>query len=133
MSPTSRSFFAFIDALLLFLALEAVFFAVAYLGLHLSFDTPTPAYLTANLIWSVLAAGIAGYTTGHVARRAPVGHGVILAGPFILLAVFNLFKGVGGRRTAYVIAWNILVPLFCVLGSWLYKYLRRHHHRRRHA
>ncbi len=128
MSPTARSIFAFIDGLLLFLALEAVFYAVALLGLNKSFDTPTVPYLSCNLVWSVLAAGPAGYTAARVARRSPLAHGLVLAIPFVLLAAFNISKGLGSRRTLFVLAWNILVPVFCVIGAWLYaqtRYARR--------
>lgn len=135
MSPTSRSIFAFIDGLLLFLALEAVFYAVALLGLNKSFDTPTVPYLTCNLVWSVLAALLAGYTAARVARRSPVAHGLALAVPFLALAIFNIYKGWGDRRMPFVLGWNILVPVCCVVGAWLYAQARhaRHIRARRHT
>ena len=120
LSPTARSLFAILDGLLLFLALEGVFYAVAYLGLIRSFDTPTVPYLVANLVWAVLAALLAGYTAARVAHRSPVIHGVITAIPFFLLSVFNLSKGIGDRRTPFVLAYNLLVPLAVILGSGLY-------------
>ncbi len=120
LSPTARSIFAVLDGLLLFLALEGVFYAIAFLGLHRSFDTPTVPYLTANLLWAVLAALLGGYTAGRVAHRAPVIHGIITAIPFVLLSLFNLYKGVGDRRTPFVLAYNTLVPLAFLLGAFLY-------------
>lgn len=120
MSSGARSVFAVIDGILLFLALEAVFYAIALLGLNMSFDTPTPGYLLSNLVWTVFAAGVAGYMTGKVARHSPVAHGAALAIPFVLLAIFNMLKGLGGRRTPFVLGWNLLVPLFCIVGAWLY-------------
>ncbi len=120
LSPTVRSIFAVLDGLLLFLALEGVFYAIAYLGLHRSFDTPTVPYLTANLVWAVLAALLAGYTAARVSHRSPVVHGIITAIPFFLLSAFNLSKGIGDRRTPFVLAYNILVPLAVILGSFLY-------------
>lgn len=120
MSSGARSVFAVIDGFLLFLALEGVFYAIALLGLGRSFDTPTPGYLLCNLIWTVIAAGIAGYVTGMVARHSPVAHGAALAIPFVLLAIFNIIKGLGSRRTPFVLGWNVLVPLCCILGAWLY-------------
>lgn len=119
LSPTARSIFAIIDGLLLFLALEGVFYAIAFLGLNRSFDTPTVPYLTANLLWAVLAALLAGYTAARVAHRSPLMHGVITSIPFFLLAAFNLSKGIGSRRTAFVLAYNILVPLAVILGASL--------------
>jgi hypothetical protein len=119
LSPTARSFFAVIDGLLLFLALEGLFYAIAFLGLHRSFDTPTVPYLTANLLWAVLAALAGGYTAARVAHRAPVVHGVMTAIPFVLLSLFNLYKGLGGRRTAFVLGYNTLVPLAFILGAYL--------------
>lgn len=124
MSPTARSVYAFVDGLLLFLALEAIFYAIAFLGLNLSFDTPTVPYLTSNLVWSVLAALLAGYTAARVARQAPIRHGLYLMVPFVLLSLYNLNKGLGGRRTAFVLAYNILVPLGVLFGAWLQSRLR---------
>ena len=124
MSPTARSFFAVLDGLLLFLAIEGIFYAVAYLGLHRSFDTPTVPYLTTNLLVAVIAALLGGYTAGRVARRSPVLHGIVVAIPFALLAIFNLNKGIGDRRTPFVLAYNLLVPLAFVLGAFLYSRLR---------
>jgi hypothetical protein len=123
-SPTTRSIFALIDGLLLFLALEAIFYAVAFLGLNLSFDTPTRPYLLCNLTWAVLSALLAGYTAARVARRSPMTHGIILAVPFVALAVYNLNKGVGGRRTWFVLAYNTLVPLAVLVGAFLYSRIR---------
>ena len=120
MSRTSRSVFAAIDGLLLFLALEGVFYAVAFLGLNKSFDTPTPAYLACNLSWGLIAAVLGGYTTGKVARRSPWVHGVIAAIPLLLLGLYNLHKGLGNRNTPYVLAFNLLVPLAFVLGAGLF-------------
>ncbi len=102
LSPTARSLFAILDGLLLFLALEGVFYAVA------------------DLVWAVLAALLAGYTAARVAHRSPVIHGVITAIPFFLLSAFNLSKGIGDRRTPFVLAYNLLVPLAVILGSGLY-------------
>ena len=119
MRPTARSIFAVVDGLLLFLALEGIFYAIAYLGLHRSFDTPTVPYLTANLVWAVASALLGGYTAGRVARRHPVLHGLVVAIPFALLAVFNFSKGVGDRRTPFVVAYNVLVPLAFILGAFL--------------
>ena len=114
-----RSLFALVDGLLLFLALEGAFYAVAFLALHRSFDTPTPLYLTCNLLWTLLAAGLAGYTAARVAHRSPVLHGVLLAVPLLLLAAFNLQKGLGGQRTGFVLAINLLSPAACIFGAWL--------------
>ncbi len=124
MSPTARSVFAVIDGLLLFFALEGAFYAVAFLGLHRSFDTPTHLYLSCNLLWALVSALVAGYATGRVARRHAVAHGVGLAVPFLVLSVFNLNKGIGGRHTLYVIGINLLVPIGFVVGSFLA--VRRH-------
>ena len=121
LSPTARSIFAVLDGLLLFVALEGVFYAIAFLGLQRSFDTPTVPYLTANLVWAVLAALLGGYTAGRVAHRSPVLHGFITAVPFILLSLFNLYKGIGDRRTPFVLAYNILVPLAFIAGASLYR------------
>ena len=120
MTRTSRSIFAVIDGLLLFLALEGVFYAVAFLGLGKSFDTPTPAYLTINLVWGLFSALLAGYTAARVAGRSPVLHGVAVAVPLLLLGLYNLHKGLGNRNTPYVLALNLLVPVCCVLGAALY-------------
>lgn len=119
MSPGVRSLFAIIDGLLLFLAVDGVFYAIAFLGLKRSFDTPTIPYLSSNLVWTIGAALLAGYTAGRVAHRSPVLHGIILAVPFVLLAGFNLHKGIGNQRAWFVIAYNILVPLSFVLGAYL--------------
>jgi peptidoglycan/LPS O-acetylase OafA/YrhL len=119
LSPTVRSIFAIVDGLLLFLALEGVFYAIAFLGLNRSFDTPTIPYLTANLVWAVLAALLAGYTAARVAHRSPLAHGVITSIPFFLLGAFNLFKGIGDRRTPFVLAYNTLVPLAVIVGALL--------------
>jgi hypothetical protein len=119
MSPTARSIFAVIDGLLLFLALEGAFYAVAFLGLNLSFDTPTHTYLSANLVWALLSALAAGYTAARVAHRAAIQHGVALAVPFLALSLFNLNKGLGGRHTPFVVAFNTLVPLAFIWGAYL--------------
>lgn len=108
------------DGLLLFLALEGVFYAVALLGLNLSFDTPTAIYLACNLLWALLAALLAGYLTARIAHHAAVAHGIALAIILIPLCVFNLYKGLGSRRTPFVIALNVLAPLLCIGGAWLY-------------
>ena len=115
-----RSAFALLDGLLLFLALEGAFYAVAFLGLQRSFDTPTPLYLTCNLLWTLLAATLAGYTAARVAHRRPVLHGVLLAIPFLLLAAFNVQKAMGGQRMPFVLGLNLLSPAVCVRGAWLY-------------
>ncbi len=124
MSQTARSIFAVIDGLLLFFALEGVFYAIAFLGLHLSFDTPTRLYLSCNLLWALASALVAGYATGRIARRHAVGHGVALAVPFLLLSLYNLNKGAGGQHTFFVIAINLLVPLGFIVGSFFA--VRRH-------
>jgi hypothetical protein len=120
MRSNARSAFAILDGFLLFLALEAVFYATAYLGLHLSFDTPTVPYLACNLVWALLAALAAGYTVARVARHAPVAHGIVLALPLLALGAFNIHKGLGDRRTPYVLALNLLVPVLCIVGAWLF-------------
>ncbi len=119
MSPTARSIFAVVDGFLLFLALEGLFYAIAFLGLNRSFDTPTRVYLSSNLIWTVLSALLAGFVTGRVARRSPVAHGIALAIPFLLLSLYNLNKGLGGRHTFFVVAMNLFVPLAFVWGAYL--------------
>ena len=119
MSPTARSIFAVVDGLLLFFALEGVFYAIAFLGLHRSFDTPTHLYLSCNLLWAFLSALLAGFATGRVARRNPVAHGFALAVPFLVLSLFNLNKGLGGLHTLFVIGINVLVPVGFLLGSSL--------------
>ena len=119
LSLTARSILAIVDGLLLFLAVDAIFYAVAFLGLHRSFDTPTVPYLTANLLWAVLAALLGGYTAARVARRAPVIHGILTAVPFVLLSIFNLYKGIGDRRTPFVLGYNTLVPFGFIVGSYL--------------
>ena len=119
MNPTLRSVFAVIDGLLLFLALEGAFYAVAYLGLHRSFDTPTPLYLTCNFIWAVLAGGVAGFMAARVGRRSPILHGVGVAFPLILLSAFNFHKGVGSPNTPYVLLLNALVPIACLWGAFV--------------
>jgi hypothetical protein len=124
MSPTTRSIFALIDGLLLFLALEGIFYAIAFLGLNLSFDTPTRGYLLSNLTWAVLSALVAGYTAARVARRSPMTHGLVLAVPFVAVALYNLNKGVGGRRTLFVLSYNTLVPLAVLAGAFLYSRVR---------
>ena len=125
MTSTTRSVFAVIDGLLLFLALEGIFYAIAFLGLHKSFDTPTPLYLSCNVIWGLVAAILGGYTTGKVARRSPVVHGVIAAIPLLLLGLYNLHKGLGDRNMPYVLAMNLLVPVAFVVGAWLATHNRR--------
>ena len=120
MNPTTRSIFAIIDGLLMFLALEGIFYAIAFLGLGRSFDTPTPLYLTCNLAWAVLAAGFAGYTAARVGRRSPLLHGLGVAVPLLLLSIFNLHKGLGNRHVVFVLGINLLVPVVCLLGAWLY-------------
>ena len=124
LSPTVRSIFAVLDGLLLFLAVDAVFYLVAFLGLKRSFDTPTIPYLTANLLWTVAAALLGGYTAARVAHRNPVLHGLLTAIPFVLLSAFNLHKGLGGQRTPFVLAYNTLVPLSFVVGAFLFSRLR---------
>ncbi len=119
MSPPVRSVFAFLDGFLLFLALEGAFYALAFLGLQRSFDTPTRLYLSCNLLWALGSALVAGYTAGRVARRKPVAHGVALAIPFLLLGLYNLNKGVGGRHTFFVVAFNLLIPLGFIWGAYL--------------
>ncbi|MGI4829365.1 MAG: hypothetical protein ACRYFU_14405 [Janthinobacterium lividum] len=120
MNSTARSVFAVIDGLLLFLALEGVFYAIAFLGLHKSFDTPTPTYLICNLGWGLVAAVLGGYTAARVARRLPVQHGIAVAVPLLVLGAYNIHKGLGNRNTPYVLAFNIFVPLCCILGAFLY-------------
>ena len=119
MTQSSRSVFAVIDGLLLFLALEGVFYAIAFLGLHRSFDTPTPLYLSCNLVWGLIAAVLGGYTAAKVAHRSPVLHGIVVALPLLLLGLYNLHKGLGNRNTPFVLAFNLLVPVACVAGAWL--------------
>ncbi len=125
MKSPARSLFAVVDGLLLFFALEGIFYAIAFLGLHLSFDTPTPAYLTCNLVWALLSALLAGFVTGRVAGRSPVAHGVALAVVLLPLCLFNLNKGIGNRRTPFVLAINLLAPLLCIAGAWLYQWRTR--------
>lgn len=119
MSPPIRSAFAFLDGFLLFLALEGAFYAIAFLGLHRSFDTPTRLYLSCNLLWALGSALAAGYIAGEVARRKPVAHGAALAVPFLLLGLYNLNKGLGGRHTFFVVAFNLFVPLGFIWGAYL--------------
>lgn len=125
LGATSRSVLAVLDGILLYLALRGAFYAVAFLGLHYSFDTPTRLYLGANLTWAIVSALAGGYLTGRVARRSPVVHGVAAAIPFLLLGVFNLNKGLGGRHTPFVVAFNLLVPLAFIWGAWLSPARRR--------
>ena len=120
MTRSARSVFAIVDGLLLFLALEGVFYAIAFLGLNRSFDTPTPAYLSCNLLWALLAALAAGYTAAKVARRAFLAHGLGVAIPLLLLGLFNLHKGFGNRNTPYVLGINLLVPLLTMAGAALF-------------
>lgn len=129
MSPAARSAFAVIDGLLLYVALRAAFYAVAFLGLNYSFDTPTAAYLGANLAWALLSATLAGYTAARVAHRKPIAHGLAVAVPFLLLIPFNLYKGLGGRHTPFVVSFNLLVPVAILLGAWFFS-LRRTTRRR---
>lgn len=118
MSPNARSVFAIVDGLLLFFALQGAFYAIALLGLNKSFDTPTRLYLACNASWAFVSALAAGFAAGRVARRHPLAHGVALAVPFLLLSLFNLNKGFGGRHTLFVVCINILVPLGFILGAF---------------
>ena len=121
MGANLRSFFAVVDGFLLFLALEGAFYAVALLALHHSFDTPTVPYLASNLIWTLLAALAAGYLVARIAHRSPVLHGVAMALVLLPLCLFNLNKGIGSRRTLFVVALNLLVPALCIVGAWMYR------------
>lgn len=117
MSPASRSVFAVVDGLLLFLALEGVFSAISVLGLGASFDTPTPLFLTSYLVWALVAATAGGFVAGKVAHRRPVAHGLAMAVVLLPLVIFNLHKGLGGRRDAFVAALNLLTPVACIVGA----------------
>lgn len=119
MSPTSRSVFAVVDGLLLFVALEGVFSAVSVLGLGMSFDTPTPLFLTSYLVWALMAAAAGGFLAGRVAHRNPVAHGIAMAVVLLPLVFFNLHKGLGNRRDAFVFGLNLLTPVACIVGSAL--------------
>lgn len=125
MGTTARSLFALVDGFLLFVALQGAFYAVAFLGLQVSFDTPTRLYLASNCAWAVLSAGVAGYVTAAVARRSPLLHGLLLAVPFLALSLYNLNKGFGGRHTLFVLSINLLVPLSFLLGAWLWSRRQR--------
>lgn len=117
MSPATRSIFAVVDGLLLFLALEGVFSAISVLGLGRSFDTPTAGFLTSYLLWALLSAIAGGFVAGRVAHRNPVTHGLILAVLLLPLIVFNLHKGLGNQRDPFVYALNLLTPVAIVAGS----------------
>lgn len=119
MNPATRSVFAVIDGLLLFLALEGVFSAISVLGLGRSFDTPTAGFLTSYLIWALLSAVAGGFVAGRVAHRNPVTHGIILAALLLPLIIFNLHKGLGNQRDAFVYALNLLTPVAIIAGSAL--------------
>ncbi len=119
MSPTSRSVFAVVDGLLLFLALEGAFSAVSVLGLSRSFDTPTPGFLSSYLVWALLAAGAGGFVAGKVAHRKPLAHGLAMAVLLLPLVFFNLHKSQGDRHDPFVLALNLLTPLACIAGSAL--------------
>jgi hypothetical protein len=124
-NPAVRSVFAVIDGLLLFFALEGVFFAVAFLGLHRSFDTDTVPYLACVLVWAIAAALLSGFVAGRVAGHSPTAHGVALAVPFLLLSLWNLNKGLGNRHTPFVVSINLFVPLALIWGSHLAERGRR--------
>ncbi len=119
MSPAFRSVFAVVDGLLLFLALEGLFSAISVLGLGASFDTPTPFFLTGYLVWALVAAAFGGLVSGRVAHRKPVGHGIALAVLLLPLVFFNLHRGLGGHRDAFVLGLNLLTPVACVAGAAL--------------
>ena len=85
----------------------------------ISIEKTTRLYLSSNLIWALLSALVAGFVTARVARRSPVAHGVALAVPFLLLSLYNLNKGLGGRHTFFVVAFNLFVPLAFIWGAYL--------------
>ncbi len=121
MSPASRSVFAVVDGLLLFVALEGVFSAVSVLGLGRSFDTPTPVFLTSYLVWALLAATAGGFVAGKVAHRKPVAHGIAMAVLLLPLAIYNFHKGLN----SFVLGLNLLTPLACIVGSALNRTMAR--------
>ena len=121
MSPASRSVFAVVDGLLLFVALEGAFSAISVLGLGRSFDTPTPVFLTSYLVWALLAATAGGFVAGKVAHRKPVTHGIAMALLLVPLAFFNFHKGLN----AFVIGLNLLTPVACIVGSALNRTVAR--------
>ena len=79
----------------------------------------TPAYLSANLLFSVIAALLGGWAAARMAHQQPLAHALALAGLMFGVAMFSLLQGVIDQPAWYGLVLALVMPLVALLGGWL--------------
>jgi hypothetical protein len=73
---------------------------------------PTPAYLAANLVYSLAASALGGLTTGSIAAERRVRHGYIL-----VMGALSYTHYKGGQPAWYQGTMVVVPPMLAVLGA----------------
>ena len=93
------------------MAVAVVVFTVACVkALHLQSGHPTPGYLVANLVYSLLAAVLGGWVAAKIAGYRPLQHG-------LALGLLMLIHPAPGQPLWYAWALTLGSPLMAVLGT----------------
>ncbi|MFC5863884.1 hypothetical protein ACFPT7_16365 [Acidicapsa dinghuensis] len=82
-------------------------------------DRPRPAYLIANLAYSLVFAIAGGFVTGIVGRENPLHYALILAIVVLLLSGMSAVYQRGKQPVSYQILMIVLTPACVMLGGWL--------------
>ncbi len=77
---------------------------------------PTPAYLTANFVFSCIPVAIGGFATALLAPSQPLQHTYALAGVIFLLGALSYVRYAGAQPFWYQLVMQIVPPI-CALGG----------------
>lgn len=79
-----------------------------------------PAWiLVLELVAAALIAGVGGWVCGWIARRAEVGHALVLGGLMLVLSIVSLVGEAGWKPLWSSIAMAVLPPLAMLYGARL--------------
>ena len=78
-----------------------------------------PAYLTANLVLSGVAALIGGYVVATIARHDPIRHGIALALLILVMSVVSMRRAGATQPRWYQLTLATAMPLIAIGGSAL--------------
>ena len=116
MPPVLRSIFAVIGGFLTMNFIIIIFTVISVAMLHLKSGHPSPGYLAFNVGYSFFAAGAAGFVTGLIADRLPLGHAAVLA---VIMLAFGIvsYPHFTGQQPLWYQVMMMSVPPLCVLAG----------------
>ncbi len=81
---------------------------------------PTPGYLVANVVYSLLAAAVGGFVTAAIAASRPVRHAVALGGVIFAMSVLSYQHYKGQQPIWYQCMMMVLPAVGAVAGAVVY-------------